>query len=247
MGRITSVSDIRQLGTILGVWAHPDDETFTSAGIMTAAVRNGQEVICVTATKGERGMQDESKWPAHQLANVRKIELEAALKTIGVKKHHWLDFKDNCCDEAGQDGVLCICELIDTYQPDTILTFGHDGMTGHDDHKAVCMWAVEAQKRTNHSAIVYHAVITKEQHNEGLDSLDKKLNIFFNLSSPNLVGESDCHICFRLTPELQDIKYAALQAMPSQTTRMFEEFGKDVVCDALSTEAFVKANNKTNA
>ena len=29
-----------ELGTILGVWAHPDDETYLSAGIMARAVRS---------------------------------------------------------------------------------------------------------------------------------------------------------------------------------------------------------------
>src|ERR671922_141060 len=38
------------LGTILGVWAHPDDEAYLSAGLMARAVRNGSRVVCVTAT-----------------------------------------------------------------------------------------------------------------------------------------------------------------------------------------------------
>jgi LmbE family N-acetylglucosaminyl deacetylase len=34
---------INSLGTIMSVWAHPDDETFTCAGIMRQAVNNGQK------------------------------------------------------------------------------------------------------------------------------------------------------------------------------------------------------------
>ena len=30
-----------ELGTILGVWAHPDDETYLSAGLMADAVDHG--------------------------------------------------------------------------------------------------------------------------------------------------------------------------------------------------------------
>ena len=59
----------------MGVWAHPDDETMSSAGIMLSAIKNGQRVICLTATKGEEGSQDEKKWPKSKLANIREKEL----------------------------------------------------------------------------------------------------------------------------------------------------------------------------
>ena len=35
-------------GTLLGVWAHPDDEAYLSAGVMTAALRAGQRVAVAT-------------------------------------------------------------------------------------------------------------------------------------------------------------------------------------------------------
>ena len=37
-------------GTLLGIWAHPDDECYLSAGLMADAVRHGHRVVCVTAT-----------------------------------------------------------------------------------------------------------------------------------------------------------------------------------------------------
>ena len=36
-------------GTILGVWAHPDDETYVSAAHMMRALGAGDRVVCVTA------------------------------------------------------------------------------------------------------------------------------------------------------------------------------------------------------
>ena len=50
---ITS-DDVAELGTILGIWAHPDDEAYLSGGLMALARDNGQRVVCVTATRGER-------------------------------------------------------------------------------------------------------------------------------------------------------------------------------------------------
>jgi hypothetical protein len=41
---------ISALGTIMGIWAHPDDEAYLSGGPMALARANGQRVVCVTAT-----------------------------------------------------------------------------------------------------------------------------------------------------------------------------------------------------
>src|SRR3954449_1481005 len=68
------------LGTVLSVWAHPDDETYLCAGLMADAIRRGNRVVCVTATRGELGSTDEERWPpGPALAEVRTQELMAAL------------------------------------------------------------------------------------------------------------------------------------------------------------------------
>ena len=57
-GRSTGTSgrlEIASLGTLLGIWAHPDDETLLTAGLMAACRDSGQRVVCVSATRGERG------------------------------------------------------------------------------------------------------------------------------------------------------------------------------------------------
>lgn len=35
---VSTTRDVIKLGTILGIWAHPDDETYLSAGVMAAAM-----------------------------------------------------------------------------------------------------------------------------------------------------------------------------------------------------------------
>jgi LmbE family N-acetylglucosaminyl deacetylase len=39
----------------LGIWAHPDDEAYLSAGLMARTTDAGGHVTCVTATMGEHG------------------------------------------------------------------------------------------------------------------------------------------------------------------------------------------------
>ena len=66
--------DVAALGTILGVWSHPDDEAYLSGGLMALARDNGQRVVCVTATRGERGTPDPVAWPPERLAEERTRE-----------------------------------------------------------------------------------------------------------------------------------------------------------------------------
>jgi hypothetical protein len=63
MACLRTADDIKQLGTILFVAAHPDDESFLAGGILAAAVANGQTVVVYTATRGEAGVQDRNKCP----------------------------------------------------------------------------------------------------------------------------------------------------------------------------------------
>lgn len=241
MAQIRSPKDVKQLGTILGVWAHPDDETFASGALMAAAVENGQRVICLTATKGEAGVQDESRWPANKLGEIRAKELEAGLKILGVTEHHWLTYKDGCCWEAEPDeAIACICDYINRFKPDTILTFGPDGMTGHPDHRTVCTWASAACRQTAEAVTVYHAVQTKDQYEHYLQKLDKQFNIFFNIAKPHLAEDGDCDIVFMPTKGQQEKKYRALEAMPSQYALYFKRADKELICRSLIPEAFIK-------
>src|SRR5438874_5066375 len=82
------------LGTVLGVWAHPDDETYLAAGIMAQAVRDGSRVVCVTATRGEGGSMDEERWPSATMGEVREKELLRGLEILGVTEHGFLEMQD---------------------------------------------------------------------------------------------------------------------------------------------------------
>src|SRR5437660_1415892 len=88
------------MGTILGIWAHPDDEAWLSAGLMAAATRAGRRVVCVTATRGELGTIDATRWPLEGLAEVRTAEMGRCLAMLGVTEHVWLDYADGACADV---------------------------------------------------------------------------------------------------------------------------------------------------
>jgi LmbE family N-acetylglucosaminyl deacetylase len=229
--------DIKKLGKILGVWAHPDDETYSMAGILAVAAKNGQEVLCITATRGEAGVQDEGRWPASELARVRTEEQNAAFGILDIPKSIMLDYPDGACDAVDEtEATNAIAAHILAFQPDSIFTFGPDGLTGHSDHQTVSRWARLAAKKADAQANIYHVVHTPEQYAH-MREADKHLNVYFNIEEPPLMEDCDCAICFTLPEDIYEQKIAALRSMPSQTEAMLEKF-LHVLPKAVGVEAF---------
>lgn len=239
MIQVHTRNDVARLGTILGVWAHPDDETFTCAGIMATASQNGQRVVCVTATKGEAGVQDESRWPAAQLGDIRSHELMNALTLLGISDHHFLGYRDgDCATVPLEEGVAQVAYYIEHYQPDSLLIFGPDGMTGHPDHIAVGNWARGAVDKLQKPLAVYEAVETNEKYEQWMKEADQQFNIYFNIDKPPLFDEKDCDIYYVLPEDICHLKCEALAAMPSQTEALLRRFPRDVQLAMFGSEAF---------
>jgi LmbE family N-acetylglucosaminyl deacetylase len=239
MQHIKNTEDIKRLGTIMGIWAHPDDETFLSGGVMAAAVANGQTLVCVTATKGEAGNYDHTRWPNVDLGSIRAAELDEALRHLGIKHHHYLNCQDGCCSDAPRPAIITrLCHLIDKYAPDTILTFGPDGWSGHPDHCQVSRWVSEAVSTHEKKPKVYHTLHTHEQYEKYLKQVDDKLNFFFNIDQPLLANADDCAICFELPKDICKQKLEALKAMESQTDKLFASFSEDFIVGAIGNEYF---------
>src|SRR5688572_3406809 len=104
---------VQDLGTILSVWAHPDDETYLAGGVMAAARVNQQRVVCVVATAGEHGTTDPLTWPPDRLRRERTNEAAAAMAVLGVAEHHILGFPDGDLNAADESGIRRIEQLID--------------------------------------------------------------------------------------------------------------------------------------
>ncbi|RTK94177.1 PIG-L family deacetylase [Candidatus Saccharibacteria bacterium] len=237
--------DITGLGTILCVGAHPDDETFMAGGLLAAAAANGQTVICVTATKGEAGSQDPVKYPVERMGEVRTEELAAALKILGVQEHHWLGYLDGECTQVDPgEATLRLQQIIEKYQPNTVLTFGSDGLTGHPDHQAVSSWVTTALGQSELSPELFYAVLTTDQYQKYLQTIHTSLNFFYNIKQPPVYADQDCGILFTSNDQQCAKKQAAFAAMPSQYSAMFAAFDESFLTEAFRVEAFVRADSK---
>jgi LmbE family N-acetylglucosaminyl deacetylase len=237
---ISSQEDISKLGTILCVFAHPDDETFNMGGVLAQAAINGQRVVVVTATRGEGGVQDEARWPSSELGKIREIELKAALAELGVSEHQFLGFKDGACKDANVEAAaLQIAEIIKQCQPDSIFSFGLDGLTGHPDHISVSAWTQRAWQLAGSSAKFYNVVLTPEQY-AGFRAADQKFNFFFNTIQPPLCEENHSAICLHLSDDLFKHKMLALRLMPSQYDKVLSHFTDEDLRGGFGIETFVE-------
>jgi len=244
--RSNEVSDqagsLPDLGTVLGVWAHPDDETYLTAGLMALTARRGDRVVCVTATRGEEGSWDEDRWPTATLGQVRETELMRCLEILGVTEHHWLDYYDGTCASVDpEEGIGRIQKLMEEIRPHSVFTFGPDGMTGHTDHKAVCAWTTQAFDRAAPpGSRLYYATVTPEWADEFAPRMNQ-FNVFMEPGTPPITPRTDLAIDFVLPPDVLDLKIAAIGAHVSQAEGMLTTFGDDFFREGYKAEFFVLA------
>lgn len=232
-----TITNVADLGTILSVWAHPDDETYLSAGIMARAIRNGQGVVCVHATKGEAGSQDEERWPLDRLAEIRELELAEALRVLGVTEHRWLGYPDGgCVDVPAEEATAQIAAIIEEVEPDTVLTFGPDGQTGHPDHIALCEWTTAAVARTDTGSSLYYATVTPEWW-EGPGLALEPFDVWF-AGRPSITPAEELAIDFQPGPELMELKYRAIVAHTSQSESLLAAVGKDFFFEFAGGETY---------
>jgi len=233
------------LGTILGVWAHPDDETYLAAGLMARAVRQGGRVMCVTATRGEEGSWDEERWPTATMGTVRAAELLRSLEILGVAEHRFLDYRDGtCADVDPGEGAGRIEAILRDVDPDTVLSFGPDGMTDHPDHKATCAWTAEAFDRAaKPGARLYHATMTPEWAAEFVPVMNR-FNVFMSPDTPPVAPLEEMAIAYDLPGDVLDLKMRAIEEHVSQVEGMLNAFGQDFFRRAHRMETFRLARER---
>lgn len=116
---------------LVAIFAHPDDESFLTGGLLLAAkkYRIHTELICLT--KGEKGKNALAKG---DLKKIRTTELKKASETLQIDKVSLHNYPDAGLIDTKKEWTKAISERIKKSPPDIILTFDHGGMTGHPDH-----------------------------------------------------------------------------------------------------------------
>jgi LmbE family N-acetylglucosaminyl deacetylase len=221
--------------TLLGVWAHPDDEAYMSAGLMATFRRRGDRVVVVTATLGEHGTSDPQKWPPGRLAELRHTELRNSLAALDVDELHLLGYQDGNCQRG--NGRQAIAGHIANIDPDVIVTFGPEGMTGHPDHRAISRWTTDAWATTRPTADLLYATVTADFHRRW-GPINDQIGLWAEQPDPPCTAAADLALSARLPDTLLDLKVAALEAHASQTRPLIELLGPATYREWWRTESF---------
>lgn len=126
---------------MVGIFAHPDDETFGPSGTLMKLVDEGTDVHLLLITDGEAGANPTN---APELGKLRLDEWSRATEMIGAKSTAALHFPDGelCHSMHIAIGAVLHAEMhriIESYAEPielSVMTFDQQGLTGHLDHIA---------------------------------------------------------------------------------------------------------------
>lgn len=139
--------------TLVGVFAHPDDESFGPGGSMARYAAEGKQVHIIIATDGIAGsVEDPKHLITHDtLAQVRSRELSNAAVALGVTSIWSLPYRDSGMRNTPENLhpaalfqqpidalVQQLAEYIRRLQPEVIVTHDPFGGYGHPDHIRLC-------------------------------------------------------------------------------------------------------------
>lgn len=215
--------------SVVGFFAHPDDETVLAGGIVKLLTQHGIDVHLVIATRGEGGELGEPPIATREtLAAIREGELHCAVNALGARVTI-LDYID---PTVGEDDVLrpFECEF-DTLAKrflalargaDVVLTHGGDGEYGHPAHKLVHRAVLTAIPQRQPRTLIYTVAADVPEIEDHL----------WNKSEP-------AHLALDIRP-WGDAKLAAMECHTSQHALFKRRRQLERVRDALRTVESVR-------
>jgi LmbE family N-acetylglucosaminyl deacetylase len=151
------------------------------------------ETYLICASRGERGwfgLEEQNPGPG-ALGQIRTRELENAVKQLGMKELHFLDYIDGEVDQADHAEVIAkIVSHIRRIKPQIVVTFPPDGNYGHPDHIAIGQFT---------SAAIICAADSKYLDSENLPAY-RVLKLYYMVDSENFIN--------LLAPFMPDMTFA---------------------------------------
>jgi N-acetyl-1-D-myo-inositol-2-amino-2-deoxy-alpha-D-glucopyranoside deacetylase len=137
--------------TLMAVHAHPDDESIGTGGILAKYSAQGTRTVLVYGTRGEAGEILNPDFvhpsPGLKIKDIRALELDKALKVLGVESVDFLEYRDSGMPGSPenhhpqafaqadlQEATGRLVDIIRRYQPHVIVTYNERGFYGHPDH-----------------------------------------------------------------------------------------------------------------
>jgi LmbE family N-acetylglucosaminyl deacetylase len=127
--------------TILGVFAHPDDESMGTGATFAKYAALGHRVCFVTATDGGAGrLHKERPKDNRELRKLRRRETAAAAKILGVEFLGFMGWEDRGLENLNiLDIEREIVKVIRKEKADVVVTFHGSGISYHPDHRVIAL------------------------------------------------------------------------------------------------------------
>lgn len=219
------------LENVIGVFAHPDDETIMLGGTLAMLHRRGIHTHIICATRGEGGEMGDPPRVTERaaLGAVREQELRCALAHLGVSNLTLLDYVD---PEVGPDNTLSPFDadfdtLVDQIgatlrrvKAGVVLAHGPDGEYGHPAHKLIYRATHEAVVRHAPGVPFYSVAATVPGIEDHLWNTSRTAQLVLNIEpwASHKIAAMECHITqhalFKRRRKLQHVR-EALRAFES--------------------------------
>jgi N-acetyl-1-D-myo-inositol-2-amino-2-deoxy-alpha-D-glucopyranoside deacetylase len=146
---------------LMAVHAHPDDEVFSTGGILARYAADGARVVVVYCTQGEEGEihhpdldPEEAK---ERLGAIRETEAREAARILGIGEVYFLGYRDSgmrdtpsnanpdaFTNAAMEEATARLLTIMRKEQPQVLVTYDEEGGYGHPDHIMANRITVEA-------------------------------------------------------------------------------------------------------
>lgn len=133
--------------TLSGIYAHPDDETFSGGGTYAKYAARGTRVTIFCATDGDAGKTSGLAVSSRQeLGALRRQELHAAAKVLGIASVETPGHPDGGLRAVDPDALVGEIVLhLRRERPQVVVTFGPEGAPNtHPDHRVISRAATAA-------------------------------------------------------------------------------------------------------
>lgn len=256
--------------TLMAVHAHPDDESISTGGTLARYGLEGVRTVLVTCTDGGCGDGAGGVKPGSEghdrdaVVAERRKELDRSCEVLGIRDLELLGYRDSGMmgwpqnDEPGsfwttplEEPAARLAELIRRYQPQVVATYDANGFYGHPDHIQAHRITVAALEITGIPAKLYYPAVPRSRMREfdarlralGVDAPEPEDGPREEWGTPDEEVTTYVDVA-----AVTSKKYDSLACHASQSDNLFFlKMGRDVFSQMMSTEAFVRAQDRTGA
>ena len=202
--------------TVMLFSPHPDDDALCCGGTLAMLAKQGNRVLLVLYTNGNKGSGD-LEMTAGRLAAIRKGEETAAAQTLGIAKENiiWLGYNDGELEYVPPQPLLReVVHLVRKYRPDVVMAVdpGETYEKWHKtDHRMAGIITLDAIRTAG-----FHLNFPEHYLYEGLKPYEVPLFLFYYAAKT----EENYWV------NIDGFMYAKVEALAKHTSQMSSAWKK---------------------